>query len=443
MDYLKVFIDAVVIWLSVYIIGILLFNRKSKKILLGLLLTVIFSLIIVGLNAMNLDGLGGVIKILTIYILQCIFYKTIFDVSMSRSMMAALIYYLCMFLSEIFIAITVSIITNIAGTSMQFTKHDFIMNGLISLISCTIVLLFREKFSQFTKMNRMKDNSYIGIIAVILITLALLVFRIPFSNWEFDMEFIITMLILLSFTIIAIYLLKQRSDIQKTSSMYNKVVEYSKTTNKLLEDYRIVNHEHKNQLSIIRTMTNKSNKELLNYIDNLLDKKNVVKYQWITELNNLPSEGLKGLINYKLVQMENENINPTVTISKDVAKTKLNKLSTKQMDNLYSIVGVYLDNAIEAASKSKEKEVSLDVYKDKKEIVMILANTYKGKINLDKMDEYGYTTKGKNHGVGLHLVRKILEEDTMFKESRKLLDNYYIQELRIDLTIIKSKKKKK
>ena len=149
------------------------------------------------------------------------------------------------------------------------------------------------------------------------------------------------------------------------------------------------------------------------------------------------------MINYKLVQMESENINPTVTISKDVAKTKLNKLSTKQMDSLYSIVGVYLDNAIEAASKSKKKEVSLDVYKDKKEIVMILANTYKGKINLDKMDEYGYTTKGKNHGVGLHLVRKILEEDTMFKESRKLLDNYYIQELRIDLTKIKVKSKKK
>ena len=44
-----------------------------------------------------------------------------------------------------------------------------------------------------------------------------------------------------------------------------------------------------------------------------------------------------------------------------------------------------------------------------------------------------YTTKGKNHGVGLHLVKRILEVESIYSQSRELFDKYYVQKLIINL----------
>ena len=121
-------------------------------------------------------------------------------------------------------------------------------------------------------------------------------------------------------------------------------------------------------------------------------------------------------------------------------KTKLRNLSLKEKDNLYSIICVYLDNMIQAAENSTKKEVNIEIYKEKNDIVFLLVNSYSGKIDLEKIDSYGYTTKGKNHGVGLHIVKKIMEEEIIFSQSRNILDDYYIQELRIHLNEINKNK---
>ena len=112
-------------------------------------------------------------------------------------------------------------------------------------------------------------------------------------------------------------------------------------------------------------------------------------------------------------------------------------MSIKQKDELYSIIGVYLDNAIQAAKESNKKEVSLESYKENEKIAIVIANTYNGKIDFEKLDNYGYTTKGKNHGVGLHLVKKIIENEVIYSQSRSLFEDYYVQKLIIDLSGIK------
>lgn len=100
---------------------------------------------------------------------------------------------------------------------------------------------------------------------------------------------------------------------------------------------------------------------------------------------------------------------------------------------------MYLDNAIQAAKESKEKEINIEIYKEKTEMVIIIANTYNGKIEINKLDNYGYTTKGKNHGIGLHIVKNIINNETIFNSKTYILDKYFVQEIRIDLKQIKAK----
>lgn len=301
-----------------------------------------------------------------------------------------------------------------------------------------ISFLEQKKFISIIKENKYNNKSNIIITTLILTIIVLLFVRIPMNQWKFNIEFIVTMAILIGFSAVGFLMLKQKADIEKTTSKYQKLVDYSDITNNLLEDYRVASHEQKNQLLVIRSLLDdNSSQELVDYVDGLLDKKVGFKYEWIGDLNHLPLSGLKGLINYKLIEAHTLDININISISKDVNNSNLNSLSTTQKDELYSIMGVYLDNAIQAAKESNKKEVSLEIYKENEKIVIVIANTYNGKIEMEKLDNYGYTTKGKNHGVGLHLVKKIIENEVIYSQLRSLFEDYYVQKLIIDLSGIK------
>lgn len=441
IKFLELYIGALILWIAIYFIGRILFNEKEKIKRLKLIIIILFfSFILAYLNLINSEILVGTIKILCVYGLQCLFYKIIFDKPLTKTMIIALILYLCICLSDVVIVLIVSVISNNIHNSIVFFKNTIVTNVLVSILILLITKARKKQLITFVENSQFEGKGNAIIIFIILITLALLAFRVPVSNWNFNIEFIVTMIILICFCIVGIFMIKQTADIQKTTSMYQQLVEYSDITNELLEDYRVVSHEHKNQLLIIRSMIENNDKEINDYVDNLLEKRNIIKYQWIGELNHLPLSGLKGLINYKLIEMEKNNINTSISISKDLMKAKLNNLSTKQKDNLYSIMGIYLDNALQAAKNSAKKEVSLEIYKEKKNIIIVLANTYTGTIDLEKIDDYGYTTKGKNHGVGLHIVKRIINDEKIFSQNRNLFEDYYIQELRIHLDLIKPKK---
>lgn len=407
---------------------------------------VIISILVVGLfttifNMYATDTMTDIIKIVLTYVLSCVYYYLIFKVSISKTVTAGFLTYLSIVVSDILFGIvmtTLEVVLNI--NPMTIYENKILVDFLVYGISFCIIKINEKNFIYLIENSNFNKKISTIMTVLIIITIALVGLKVPLSEWKFSLDFIVTMLTMLTFCIIGIYLIIQNSEIKKTTSMYQQLVEYSDITNGLLEDYRLVSHEHKNQLSIIRGMLDTKNKELISYVDDLLDKRNIIKYQWLAELNHLPLSGLKGLINYKMMESEKAKNNATISISKEISKTKLNKLTAKQKDNFYTIMGVYLDNAIQAAKDSKTKEISLEIYKEKQEIVVVLANTYKGKVELEKLDSYGYTTKGRNHGVGLTIVKRIIESDSTFTQKRYLFEDYYIQELHIDLKKIKSKK---
>ena len=436
MRFVELYIATLIMWSMDYIMGRILFENNSKpdyKKVIPIILIV--STLVTLINVANTEIFGGIMKIILIYILIYHFYMIIFNKTSSQILVGSLILYLTLFISETITAIFISFIFYLLDNqSMEILKNTILINIIITTISYIIISKNRKMLLSLIHNSKFEFRNGIMLVLLVLLTTTILLFKIPLSNWSLNVEFILTMLLLLCFVLIGFYMLKQKADIQKTTAMYQQLVDYSDITNNLLEEYRVISHEQKNHLLIIRGMLDETNKELVDYVDNLLDKQVGFKYEWIGDLNHLPLSGLKGLINYKLIEMEALGIATDVSISKEVSKTKLNKLSTKQKDNLYSIMGVYLDNAIQAAKDSKKKEISLEVYKEKRNVIVVLANTYKGKIEINKIDNYGYSTKGKNHGVGLHIVKRIIEEETIFTQSRDLFDEYYVQKLKIKLS---------
>lgn len=78
------------------------------------------------------------------------------------------------------------------------------------------------------------------------------------------------------------------------------------------------------------------------------------------------------------------------------------------------ILGILLDNAIEAASECENKKISVTFRKEdaKHRLVVIIENTYQNKdVDIDKIFEKGVSSKKNNTGLGLWKVREILKRN--------------------------------
>ena len=91
----------------------------------------------------------------------------------------------------------------------------------------------------------------------------------------------------------------------------------------------------------------------------------------------------------------------------------LNELNMKIYE-FTRVLGILMDNAIEAACECDEKIINVEIRKDfnANRQLLIVENTYKDKnIDLEKIYEKGYSTKPNNTGLGLWEVREIMKRN--------------------------------
>ena len=100
------------------------------------------------------------------------------------------------------------------------------------------------------------------------------------------------------------------------------------------------------------------------------------------------------------------------------------------------ILGILLDNAIEASSECNEKVVHVSFRKEanRHRLVMVIENTYKNKdINVDTIFEKDFSTKSKktNSGLGLWEVRQILKKNNNLNLFTSKNEEFFSQQLEI------------
>lgn len=107
---------------------------------------------------------------------------------------------------------------------------------------------------------------------------------------------------------------------------------------------------------------------------------------------------------YKACQ---DNVKMNVEVNCNIQKISLDSFC------LCRILGILLDNAIEAAGECKDKIVNVRFYQSPKEDIIIIENSYENtQMDFAKIFEKGYSTKVKSeeHGLGLWKLKKMLEK---------------------------------
>lgn len=110
---------------------------------------------------------------------------------------------------------------------------------------------------------------------------------------------------------------------------------------------------------------------------------------------------LDGILNYLLEKGEKADI------SMEYKVTVVQKLSMEAYE-LNVLLGNLLDNAISGAKEATPKYISLHILAEKDVLFIQIKNSYAGEIR-KKGERILSTKKGKEHGIGLENVRKLVE----------------------------------
>ena len=148
------------------------------------------------------------------------------------------------------------------------------------------------------------------------------------------------------------------------------------------------------------------------------------KYTYF-DLNNIEDSALRSLIAQSIVYARNNDVEFTLEV-KDV----ITRLSMDLLD-LVRIMSILLNNAVEGAADSYLKQMEVAVIKMDFETVIVIQNSCK--ITMTPSEDLfalGFSTKGRNRGLGLNNVKEILDKyDNIILET-EMEDNTFRQIIR-------------
>lgn len=111
---------------------------------------------------------------------------------------------------------------------------------------------------------------------------------------------------------------------------------------------------------------------------------------------------------------------------------EFNNFETKIYYKVCKIMGILIDNAVEASINSKEKTLLIYIYEQcNGNIVISIENSYNTLLDIHDINKKGYSTKGKNRGLGLFIANRTIEEEKLLRLRQYVFDKTFISELKI------------
>ena len=370
-------------------------------------------------------------NIIVFFIVNYIFFCR----DITKNILVVLYSYLIVFVSEFIFSVIATLIMGDV-LSLQNTGIGMLIINVGVPAIAFIFLKFKfvyKIYNYFLKTfeNMKKGNLFTYfILIVILITVFLVISYMKLSP---ILLFVSTTLLSIFYFIMLFRLANARENYKTVTSKYETSLSSLKEYEIIMDKYRVANHENKNQLLTIRNMINKQDKKTANYIDKLVDNKIKDNETIFYKTSKIPEGGLRAIIYSKLCKMEDMKIKYELDIANDVKAGDLIQLEDSTVLNACKVIGVFLDNSIEAVEHLKTKNIIIEIFIMDNSLCIDISNNYKDQIALDKINNKGYTTKEKGHGYGLALVKEIIHEDANLTHESEISKAMFKQRLKIKM----------
>ncbi len=371
-----------------------------------------------------------IVNILFVFLL----IKCVFKISILKSIIAEILPMIIMVFVEFLITNTYLKLLNISLETAYFIPiHRLTIIPLIYFSLFLIYLFIKKlKFNIHIFDNMNIKNKVMLTTCFILATAIIIIQALLTTFYNENLPFIITIfsiLSLISYFIAILSILNTTNKLELTTMDLEETKMYNKTLSILHDNIRGFKHDFNNIVQAIGGYVDTNDIQgLKKYYSELLED-----CQRVNNLSALNPESINNPAIYSILASKYHKSDELgIKVNLEVF-LDLNKLNMKIYE-FTRILGILLDNAIEATSECTEKTINVIIRKDFKSNrqLLIIENTYNNKnVDTEKIFEKGYSTKEKNTGLGLWEVRQILGKNSNLNLFTSKDDNFFKQQLEI------------
>lgn len=311
--------------------------------------------------------------------------------------------------------------------------YRFIFLLIMYIFSYMIVLIIRYRHLNLELLDDIDfktklsifANIFIGLIA--LITQGLIVFF--YTNilplWITFLSFIA----LLAYFIISIYSYTRIIKLTLATRKLESAESYNNTLRILHDNVRGFKHDFDNIVTTIGGYIKTEDIEgLKKYYLELEDDCEKVNNLYVLNPEVVNNYGIYNLLTKKYNEADSKNIKVNISFLLDLGNLHM------KIYEFARILGILLDNAIEASSECEEKIINLSFRNDTKNLreVIVVENTYSEKnVDTEKIFEKGVSGKENHTGLGLWEVRKLIKKNSNVNLHTSKNNKFFSQTLEI------------
>lgn len=424
------------IYFGICILGIgeILFAQivLDKKIKINKLKMFLIFVLVTILCTITYVCFEGMFKTLLIYIFHLFEFKILFNLDYPKSIFLTFIYIILLIIPDL---LQLFIVTNVVGINKIICYNEVAGSVISNLIVCiffVVITYCLRKVLRKLLNTSISNNTKIIILSLSTFLCVGMIFYNIIKIYKFSNNVILYLIAMMVLVAILFSLIRQTIENNRLMEEYDKLLEFMTTYENEIEKQRILRHETKNEFLAIKAKIcdKQKSKEIIEYIDEILKEKITVNQEKYAKFGYLPPNGIKGLCYFKVQEAEKLGIDVSINISSKIKKSSIYNLSVKNQRELGKLLGVFLDNAIEASINSLKKQLGIETYVSKnKEFTMIISNTFNNNINKSKIGKERFTTKGKDRGHGLLLVKHIVDRNDIFEIKTDIINDIYVQSL--------------
>lgn len=215
--------------------------------------------------------------------------------------------------------------------------------------------------------------------------------------------------LMISMLLFAIKIMQKDHDIAMKQKEQTDLTDYMNKIENLYQEMRIFRHDYINILSTMNCYIENKNVEALKiyFQDKILPTSKMLTDNdiLIGKLGNIKIVELKGLLYSKLISAINLSLHTTLEIREPILSLQMDIV------DLSRVLGILLDNALEAASATDNKKFDIAIIQGKNVISICIDNsTLPLPFPFSQVGTAGITSKSGHSGIGLFQVTKILEK---------------------------------
>lgn len=320
-------------------------------------------------------------------------------------------------------------------------KYAFSIIFIVTFTIASLVYAYIARFfiNQLSFSDLSLNKIYLTLVSLfLLIILGLIYFYLPnriisfgdakFLSIIYAVVIITTAILIITISFSIIRQIQYKRNMQEIENYYK----YTLQIEKINHEMRKFRHDYVNILSTLSDFIREEDmeglrdyfhSEILPMQDSM--QMNAIK---INGIENLHVREIKGLLTTKILQAQEKNIRISIEVPESIEKIDM------PIINLSRVIGILLDNAIEASEKINEEPLIRIAFIKNEDTSVTFIVMNKCEPDMPKVHtlfQENFSTKGKNRGLGLSTLKELTDSTTNVLLDTTIDNNYFIQKVEI------------